>query len=315
MGKIDKHTKVLMHFNGNLKDECGTFNESDWVNGSTAGYIAGKFGDALSSYSGGSWIGLNIYANTVIQNVLSGDFTIELFKSAGAGLNILDRGDFVAANVTNYRFIIHESHFRLNGIDYYLDESNNVSKGTFVHVALTRKGNIYRLFVDGKKISENNIPSSGTNLVAVHLCGDAFPSTHTVDGCIDELRISDIARWTTDFTPPKLEYGENFSLYLDSSNNVWGIDSTATLKQLATNWSSKSDSDKLALIEALEDIPTISDLSTIGKFKVISMQKDTPITNTTVTAIPKTQTVYPTKLIKTSPFEKLNSVSINATSS
>ena len=45
------------------------------------------------------------------------------------------------------------------------------------------------------------------------------------------------------------------------------------------------------------------------------MQDSTPITNTTVTAIPKTQTVYPTKLIKTSPFEKLNSVSITATSS
>ena len=69
------------------------------------------------------------------------------------------------------------------------------------------------------------------------------------------------------------------------------------------------------MLEAVKDVPCVSELSTIGKFKVISMQETTPVTNTTVTAIPKTQTIYPTKLIKTSPFEKLNSVSITATSS
>ena len=117
------------------------------------------------------------------------------------------------------------------------------------------------------------------------------------------------------FTRTAVKYARNIKVFLDTSDNVWGIDSTGIFDKLATNWSSKSDSDKLALIKAVEKFPTISDLSTIGKFKVISMNGDTPVTNTTVTAIPKTQTVYPTKLIKTSPFEKLNSVSINATSS
>ena len=117
------------------------------------------------------------------------------------------------------------------------------------------------------------------------------------------------------FTRTAVKYARNIKVFLDTSDNVWGINSTGIFDKLATNWSSKSDSDKLALIKAVKNFPTISDLSTIGKFKVISMSGDTPVTNTTVTAIPKTQTVYPTKLIKTSPFEKLNSVSINATSS
>jgi hypothetical protein len=85
------------------------------------------------------------------------------------------------------------------------------SVNTWHHVAVTRVGNTYRLFLDGTKVKEQtaSIPDyvvSSDLVIGKHRDYPSAP--RYLQGYIDELRISKgIARWTDDFTPNTTYYG------------------------------------------------------------------------------------------------------------
>ena len=263
---------------------------------------------------------------------VTGDFTIDFwaniknsispYGSSEALFSIYDKSGFsytLLFSIGRYYADDDLACYANNGSSYFIEGEKLATpteyKNKWCHYAIVKRGDSYYYFFNGilrQKKTISSVPAS-TNTICFGK-RNGMDDVYT-EAYIDELRIIKKAIWTSDFTPPTKPYMLLKPIYLDSLDTVWGIDSTATFKQLATNWSSKSDNDKLALLESVKDVSSVSELSTIGKFKVISMQETTPVTNTTVTAIPKTQTIYPTKLIKTSPFEKLNSVSITATSS
>ena len=81
---------------------------------------------------------------------------------------------------------------------------------TWYHVAATRAGNVFRVFVDG--VLENSVTISGSLYwISSPLAVGTRTSTPTATpwwvGYIEELRISKgIARWTANFTPPTGPY-------------------------------------------------------------------------------------------------------------
>jgi hypothetical protein len=78
-----------------------------------------------------------------------------------------------------------------------------VSAGTWHHVAATCDAGVVRLFVDGAQVHQGNIPTgvaedySGPLAIGRAAYTDGF---HFL-GIIDDVRISNVARYTSDFTP------------------------------------------------------------------------------------------------------------------
>ena len=217
-----------------------------------------------------------------------------------------------AVGILNNRLII----YRTGGYIYDV-LTDEIPLNEWVYIEINFTNGIVTGFINGQKDKTGSfiVTSSALADTNVGLLSLESSNGYRVDGSILDFIILDDIWHTGNYSVPTHFYGSKLCC-LDLLDSIWGIDSTSTFKQLATNWSTKSDSDKLALLESIEDIiPSVSDLSTIGKFKVIAIKEGTPIIKTTVKAIPKTQIIYPTKLIKTAPFEKLNSVSITATSS
>jgi hypothetical protein len=86
----------------------------------------------------------------------------------------------------------------------------NPSVDTWYHIAIVRDtGGIVYIFIDGidqvltQDVRQGGFASSITGDVNIGF--DPFNS-HYMNGWMDEIRISDVARWTTDFTPPTVPY-------------------------------------------------------------------------------------------------------------
>jgi len=151
----------------------------------------------------------------------SGDFTIDTwvrFSSLGTtgrvicGQSVNDDNRWYLGWVNNsnlWRFLVRSSATNI----IQVEATDSISIDTWYHLALSRSGNTFRLFVDGVDITS----AGGSD-------SDAFPDyaspleigqgntggvTDYMDGYIDELRISKgIARWTAAFTAPTSPYSD-----------------------------------------------------------------------------------------------------------
>jgi|ETNvirnome_2_300_1030623.scaffolds.fasta_scaffold02372_1 hypothetical protein len=122
--------------------------------------------------------------------------------------------------------------------------SSDVS-GSWHHIAATRYGNVFTLWYDGASADTNTASTtlSATNgSVTWGKAGSGW--TSNPDGYIDELRVSNTARYTGAFTPPTTAFttDANTKLLLhfddvgmnDSSNSVSTANATGTLIGIAS---------------------------------------------------------------------------------
>jgi len=145
---------------------------------------------------------------------LNSDFTFEcwIYPRGGASNNF----GTIYSKGYDYQFYWKEDTERLetylssNGSSYNITSGANSRDGSvpankWSHIAHTREGNTFRLFVNGSLLS--TITSSlaiGANAVAARLAdyGPA-PGTYELDGDISNLRVlKGTALYTSDFTPP-----------------------------------------------------------------------------------------------------------------
>jgi hypothetical protein len=159
-----------------------------------------KFGGA--SYLGDratlSYLDLN---DTIIP--ATGPFTIECWVN----LDIVDSNSQMVSQYNSSEagrlvFGLVNSNFRLFAGSNLVIGTTTVVTDTWYHVAVVRdSSNEFRLYVNG--VEEDSTTSSVTiSTVASTLIGRFRSGTSRyLDGHIDEVRISDIARYTADFTP------------------------------------------------------------------------------------------------------------------
>ena len=144
----------------------------------------------------------------------AGEFTIEFFVR------------FRTVTANSHCFIAHwggagqrsyHVHWAVGAaalqLNYTTDGTNVVevnrawspSINTWYHVAVCRGGDTLRMFIDGTQIG-TNIDFTGITLAtSTQLFSIGAPVTLTiesVDGWMDEIRISNTARYTADFTAP-----------------------------------------------------------------------------------------------------------------
>jgi hypothetical protein len=137
----------------------------------------------------------------------TGDFTIELWikTSSTADDGILQISTTAGGFATSYTnglmmsIVSGTVYWALNGSS--VNTSTSFNDGNWHHLAMTRSGSTVRVFKNGTQISTatNAGDVTGTNLVI----GGYYSSTYTLDGYIDDLRITKgVARYTSNFTAP-----------------------------------------------------------------------------------------------------------------
>lgn len=88
--------------------------------------------------------------------------------------------------------------------------SATVVDGTWYHVAIVKNGSTFTFFLDG--VSQATLTDAGDYSAQSDgwVIGSRRNSAGAVDagwpGWIDEFRVSNVARWTTNFTPPTAAY-------------------------------------------------------------------------------------------------------------
>ena len=137
----------------------------------------------------------------------TGDFTIELWikTSSTADDGILQISTTAGGFTTSYTNGLMLTSY-LGTLYWALDSSSvntstTINDGNWHHIAMTRSGSTVRVFKNGTQISTATRAGDvqGTNLVI----GGYYQSAYTLDGYIDDLRITKgVARYTTNFTAP-----------------------------------------------------------------------------------------------------------------
>jgi len=176
-----------------------------------------KFGTGSMSFDGtGDWLA---FPPTPQLQFASGDFTIELWanfsvSTSGADYIFVIQGlsgfisnagfAFLRHNSNKLRFIYTDDGTGSSG--YKICNSTNdflPTTNVWYHLAVTRNGNTFRLFIDGVQVGSSTLTTSIFNSTRQITIGADSNAAGAFNGYLDDLRITKgVARYTTNFTPP-----------------------------------------------------------------------------------------------------------------
>jgi len=215
MSGIDQYTKSLLHFNGNLKDEADQHYWSE--NGVGFDSSIKKFGDYSLCFDGSSHAYIQALINSNF-NFGTSDFTIEWWEyrlDTNDGRPIIcmessptDGSSYDATFATWHDGSAPRLYMSSNSSSWDIANDANLGNnlsGQWVHRAIVRSGNTFYLFENGIIITTFTSSSSLYYNSAYYLVLGGRNSTY-FKGFIDEVRISNIARWTATFTPSTEAY-------------------------------------------------------------------------------------------------------------
>ena len=171
-----------------------------------------KFGGASVLFDGtGDYLSI---ANNAYFSFGSGDFTIEFWayttsatfpQTFVAKWGSTGFEEWYFGVGTSYGFYIHDGSITL------ALPLNSISTNQWVHLAVTRSGSDFRLFVDGTQSGSTytSAASITTRTSEVRVGDDDFGANPPFTGYIDELRITKgVARYTGNFTPPTAAFAD-----------------------------------------------------------------------------------------------------------
>lgn len=211
MGKKTEYkggnTLALLHFDGDYTDASG-YRNSITPGGS---FSSGKFGSCIETRAGVKSV--PIIAHNAAFNIGTGDFTIEFWMKANT-LNVVypaliskwrqyDRAYHIQYRTEENCFGLTLSDNVQHNFTYYLDRN-------WHHVALVRYKSVVNFYVDGTSIgrfSFSGLLDSASSPIGIGDNMDTGAGNGQIfDGRIDEFRFSNVARWTSNFTPSNQPY-------------------------------------------------------------------------------------------------------------
>lgn len=223
------HTIVLLHFeddyvNGQITDARGNIFVRNNSNASIVN-SRHKFGSSSGSWTGISYT--NLLGSTQSLNFLNSDFTIDFWvylnetngRKAPFSLG-LSNVSGLAIDIDNtiprmwFAHPTQADKWLIGGEDYTYDGASNIaiSAGTWNHLAMVRNSGNVSLYVNGQpgrsvnigNVSLKNIGNYGAQ------CGLGIwgvkGNQYSLNGFIDEFRITNNAAWTGAFIPPNEPY-------------------------------------------------------------------------------------------------------------
>ena len=201
----DANTLSLIHFDGEINtqnyiDESGL----SWATSNTLlKDTQVKFGVTSALFSGSSYL---LRSSDTVLAFGAGDFTLEMWvfpTTSGTLTSFFDNRN----SPTGVPIVLsREIDGTLRSYDgVTLRTGGAIPANQWVHLAWTRASGANKIFVNGTAqhifTNGNNYGASVTTQIGNDKDGNGFV------GYIDEFRISNIARWTSNFTPPTAPYG------------------------------------------------------------------------------------------------------------
>lgn len=210
-GGIDEHTILMLHLDDNTSNSSNyTF---DYATGSTLSltYQNGKFNKALQLMTSTGPCYFQYY-NIDQQFTINDEFTIDYWQYFST--SSLDYSYVQASNSAGYRWSFkmltggYAQLFNGSSIQTSLSGVDSViNNNEWNHVAIiVKKGQYTKLFLNGNLFYEGTLPDYylNTGIRSISIYGSA---SNASDHCyLDEIRFSNIARWTENFTPPTQPY-------------------------------------------------------------------------------------------------------------
>ena len=224
-GGIDANTTVLLHFNGT--NGSTTISDSAFGGGAPHAFTCQsnaqlttttpKFGSACLTFDNSSYVLTADHADwdyaenapwTFEANVwINSDYVYIWGGNPRRSNGVQNPSYYFGVLSTAITFGYH------NGSSWVIDNTTNVtvSTGVWHHVACTRNASgIIQFWLDGVQIGSDIAYTGTMTNAASYMCiGGCKNSGYTdfgAGGKIDELRISNICRYTANFTPPTSEF-------------------------------------------------------------------------------------------------------------
>lgn len=189
---------MLLHLDGNLIDDGKNNYE---ITGGT-GYSIGKFGRGATGY---------IYFPDHIYDFLLNDYTVDLWWYSDGAHSL----DFCLGLGSNFGMLYSALRIQLSDRNFNLyveynsgnshgdkkDFENVLTSNTWHHIAVTKKDDTVKGYVDGGLVG--TIVSDMSKLGSDRIHGEIHCSPSS---CYDEIRIIDKAVWDGNFVPPDAPY-------------------------------------------------------------------------------------------------------------
>ena len=239
----DTDTKLLLHFDNNVVDS-GTTIHTITNNSVTFSSGTKKFGSHAAVFAGSEWLTAPDHADWQLGGAAGGDFTIDYWIKTAQTANsrVIGQGShpnefFIRSNGLASEFV----KINIGGTVYNgLHSTTTITDDAWHHIAVVRDVNTLRLFIDGVQedtevVSGNAVNATGNLGIGRNESG----ASEYFDGIIDELRISNVARWVTGFSVPTSPYvGAYLLSHSESTETTQG---TYSLKGVATATGSLND--------------------------------------------------------------------------
>lgn len=221
-GGLDANAKAAYHFNegtGSTYDDATgngqhltLINNATWTSSSKFGAYAASFPDISDR---ARRVGTNL--NSVFAG--TAQFTIEFFLYINQGSFSGDKAIFSTQDIdVNARqvvvYVLSTGKILFRGVygggsEVNLQSTNALPLQTWTHIELVRDATDIRIFIDGVA-NGSQTTSVSLNSLAQHTISLQHAPVEGDQGLVsryDEMRISNVARHTTAFTPPTGEFG------------------------------------------------------------------------------------------------------------
>jgi Concanavalin A-like lectin/glucanases superfamily len=248
-GGVDADCVLLLHCDG--VDAATTFPDSSPHNhimtraGVKVDTSQSKFSGASAQFQGtkGQWIQTG---DSPDWDFAAGDWTIDLwvyFASVSVESTLvcqwsqsLGNGAWLLRRTPGTPGRLQLDYRNSAGTQNFVYANWNPSAATWYHIAVVRTGNVVKFFVDGAQLGADSpfavtLYNSGNSL-SIGDYADGGISQH--DGWMDEIRISKVARWTANFTPPTAPYSPTVEIvYNDTPAGGLALGGSNTNVQLS----------------------------------------------------------------------------------
>lgn len=196
-GGIDENTLACWHFDDSLEDEV----KKELFSSSALGFGYGKFGNSVSNTSNNTNNVLQDFDTANPENDFTVDFWINPIISGTGSICIVGNGNSTSGSHA-IRMRIEFFYQRILLENYYNDTSTfyeyPFESNTWYHFVFQNKQRKTSVYLDGEKVLERDF--SGKTLSGKGFKIECYSSR------MDELRISNVARYAEDFTPPTQPY-------------------------------------------------------------------------------------------------------------
>jgi hypothetical protein len=222
----DSNTKLLLHMESHDTALGGVYGPATFVGTAQLDTAVKTFGTASLLLDGDS--DYVTFPDNALWDIGTADYTVDArirASSVAANFSLCDLGqqgssDGLAIWWRQASTDVRVSH---NGTIYTY--SWTPSANTWYHLAVVRSNSTLMVFVDGTQIgspqtANENIACSYTAKIGVIYSGGI---TNYLNGYIDELRISNKARWNANFTPPSAEYSADAPAPTGSTRRIFLI--------------------------------------------------------------------------------------------